>query len=98
MKNPAKQQNGQMHLAGQDEWSLAGSMWHGRDVYSAIRTPTGEWLADCEKERILTKDLMSQVTDLSNLSQACRRVIAKGGKGGVDGLSLIHISEPTRPY
>lgn len=93
MKNPAKQSNGQMHLAGQGEWPLAGSMWHGRDVYSAIRTPTGEWLADCERERTLTKELMSQVTDLSNLSQACRRVVSNGGKGGVDGMEVSELRD-----
>ena len=93
MKNPAKQSKGQMNLASQGEWSLAGSMWHGGDVYSAIRTPTGEWLADCEKERTLTKDLMSQVTDLSNLSQACQRVITNGGKGGVDGMEVSDLRD-----
>ena len=91
MKNPVKQQTGQMNLAGQGEWSEAGSMWHGRDVYSAIRTPTGEWLADCEEERTLTKDLMNQVTDLSNLSQACQRVITNGGRGGVDGMEVTEL-------
>ena len=78
MKNPAKQQNGQMNLAGQGEWSLAGSMWSGRDVYSAKSTPTGEWLADCERERTLTKDLMREISSLSNLIRACDRVISNG--------------------
>jgi len=91
MKNPAKQQTGQMHLAGQGEWPAAGSMWHGRDVFSAIRTPTGEWLADCKKERTLTKDLMMEVTTLSNLSQACQRVISNGGSGGVDGMEVSEL-------
>jgi len=93
MMNPVKQRTGQMYLAGQDEWSGVGSMWHGRDVYSAIRTPTGEWLADCEKERTLTKDLMNQVTDLSNLSRACQRVISNGGRGGVDGMEVTDLRE-----
>lgn len=92
MKNPVKQLKGQMNLASQGEWSMAGSMWHGGDVYSAINTPTGEWLADCEKERTLTNDLMSQVTDLSNLSQACQRVISNGGRGGVDGMEVSELS------
>lgn len=93
MKNSVKQQNGQMNLASQGEWPLAGSMWHGRDVFSAIRTPTEEWLADCKRERTLTKDLMSQVTDLSNLSQACQRVISNGGSGGVDGMEVSDLRE-----
>lgn len=93
MKNPAKQQTGQMNLASQGEWPEAGSMWHGRDVLSAIRTPTGEWLADCEKERTLTKDLMMEVTTLSNLSQACQRVISNGGRGGVDGMEVSELRE-----
>ena len=93
MKNPVKQQSGQMNLAGQGEWPEAGSMWHGIDVFSAIRTPTGEWLADCEKERALTKDLMIQVTELSNLSQACQRVISNGGSGGVDGMEVTELRE-----
>jgi len=93
MKNPAKQQSGQMNLAGQGEWPLAGSMWAGRDVYSAKTTPTGEWLADCNKERTLTIELMSQVTDLSNLSRACQRVISNGGRGGVDGMEVTDLRE-----
>lgn len=93
MNNPVNQQTSQMNLAGQGEWLMAGSMWHGRDVFSAIRTPTGEWLADCEKERTLTKDLMSEVANLSNLSRACQRVISNGGSGGVDGMSTIELRE-----
>ena len=93
MKNPAKQSDGQMNLAGQGEWPSAGSMWHGRDVFSAIRTPTGEWLANCEEERTLTNDLMSEIADLSNLGQACQRVISNGGRGGVDGMEVTELRE-----
>jgi len=56
-----------------------------------MNTPTGEWLADCNEERTLTKDLMSEITDLSNLSRACQRVISNGGKGGVDGIEVSEL-------
>ena len=91
--NSDKQHKGQMQFAEQVEWQRVGWMWNGRDVFSAMRTPTEEWLADCEKERTLTKDLMIQIADLSNLSRACQRVISNGGSGGVDGMEVTELRE-----
>lgn len=44
-----------------------------------------EWLSRCREERALTTDLMSEVTDLSNLTVALKRVVSNKGKSGVDG-------------
>jgi RNA-directed DNA polymerase len=51
------------------------------------------WSADCSKEKTAAQELMSAVTDLSNLSCACNRVIANGGAGGVDGMQVEELRE-----
>lgn len=45
-----------------------------------------EWLSKCEEERNRTKELMEQVASLTNLQEACKRVISNHGSGGVDGM------------
>ena len=93
MKNSAKHQGGQMSLASLDEWQSDGLVWSGATVSVAANRRTEEWLADCKEERTLTIDLMGRIADLSNLSRACRKVIANGGGGGVDGMEVEGLRE-----
>lgn len=93
MKNSAKQQSGQMSLARLDEWQAVGLVWSGTHVSVAANRRTEEWLADCKEERTLTTDLMERVAVLSNLIQACRKVITNGGRGGVDGMEVEELRE-----
>ena len=93
MKNSGKHQGGQRSLAELDEWQADGLVWSGANVIVAANKRTEEWLADCKKERTLTVDLMARIADLSNLSQACRRVISNGGRGGVDGMEVEELQE-----
>lgn len=93
MMKSAKRQSGQMSLAELDEWQTDGLVYSGTHVSVSATRRTGEWLADCERERTLTKGLMSSVADLSNLSRACRRVISNGGRGGVDGMEVEELRE-----
>jgi RNA-directed DNA polymerase len=93
MMNPAERQNGQMSLAELDEWQVDGSVYSGADVNVTATRRTGEWHAECERERTLTEDLMGSIADLSNLSRACQRVISNGGRGGVDGMEVEELRE-----
>lgn len=88
MNTPAKHRSGQMSLASLDEWSADGLVCSGANVCVTATRRTGQWLADCKEERTLTTDLMSKIADLSNLIRACRKVIANGGSGGVDGMEV----------
>jgi len=76
-----------MYLPGAEEWGLGSPTVKGTDVYS---TGSGrvreEWLSRCREERALTSDMMSSVTDLSNLTASMKRVISNGGSAGVDGM------------
>jgi len=47
-----------------------------------------EWLSRCEEERALTKDLMKEVTNLSNLLASLKRVKSNKGSSGVDGMEV----------
>ena len=82
-----------MSLEELDEWQPDRLVWSGASVSVAAKKRTEEWLADCEKERILTKGLMGKIASLSNLSQACRKVILNGGRGGVDGMEVSELRE-----
>ena len=88
MKNSVKHRGGQMSLAELDEWQADGLVWSGTTVSVAANRRTEEWLADCREERTLTRDLMDQIADLSNLHRACKKVILNGGGGGVDGMEV----------
>lgn len=92
MQTTANKYGTQMKLAGSVEWVRAGSDWHGTDVLSAPGHASVEWLSDCEKERSSSEDLMTKIASVSNLAQACRRVISNGGKGGVDRMEVKELS------
>lgn len=85
MMKPGKYENFQRGLF--DEWECSQKV-EGTDVFS---TRSGlvrrEWLSRCRKERALTQDLMSEITDLKNLDTALRKVIGNKGSAGVDGMS-----------
>ena len=88
MRNPENPATNQMTLSNKDEWFGAGTVWSGKEVFVATKRRSAEWLSDCERERSLTQDLMTRIADLSNLAAACRHVMAKGGRPGVDGMSV----------
>ena len=78
-----------MYLPGAEEWANVSQEVKGTDVYHAgsgrVRE---EWLSRCREMRALTTDLMSEVTDLSNLAVALRQVVNNGGSGGIDGMNV----------
>lgn len=86
MTKPGIYENSQMGLF--DEWECSQKV-KGADVYS---TGSGlvrrEWLSRCRKERALTQDLMSEITDLKNLETALRKVISNKGSAGIDGMNI----------
>jgi RNA-directed DNA polymerase len=83
----------QMQLPLAMEWTRAGSVWCGADVFLSAKRPSEEWLSDCEKERTLTAGLMDRVSELSNLERACRHVMSNRGRGGVDGMEVSELGE-----
>lgn len=91
MKTAAKYQT-QMNLFG--EWVNGSRPVSGADV---LCKRTGkvkqEWISDSEKERALTRDLITEVCELSNLAAACGQVVKNGGKPGVDGMTTKELKE-----
>lgn len=86
MSKTGKYQQLQMNLFG--EWGLGSLAVSGRDVFSRRTGKVSpQWLSACQKERTSTQKLMERVTDLSNLSAACRKVIKNSGSPGVDGMT-----------
>lgn len=78
-----------MYLPGAEEWIRGSHEVKGTDVYCAGSGKVKEeWLSRCKEERALTRDLMSRVTSLSNLSVAMRQVVSNGGSAGIDGMSV----------
>ena len=88
MQKPGKRVNGQMSLAGLDEWS-AGLAVKGIDVFCKRSGKVRhEWLSKCREERALTRDLMVQIVEPSNLVAAMRQVVSNQGSAGIDGMSV----------
>lgn len=86
MRKTGKYQQLQMNLGG--EWGSGSLSVSGRDVFSQRTGKVShQWLSACQKERTSTQDMMERITDLSNLSAACRKVIKNGGSPGVDGMT-----------
>lgn len=78
-----------MYLPCAEEWGLGSQEVKGTDVYSAGNGRVREeWLSRCRDERALTKDMMSKVSSLSNLTVSMRRVISNGGSCGVDQMDI----------
>jgi len=93
MQTSANKYGVQMKLPLAMEWTDAGLVWCGADVFQSAKQPREEWLSDCEEERTLTANLMDRVCNLSNLSRACRHVISNGGRGGVDGMEVGELGD-----
>lgn len=92
MSKTGKYQQLQMNLIG--EWGRGSLSVSGRDVYSQRTGKVSQqWLSACQKERTTTQDLMERMTELSNLSAACRKVIKNGGSPGVDGMTTKDLKE-----
>jgi len=84
----------QMNFPGGGECSEGSSSGQGADVYCRdSRRVSQQWLSGCRKERALTRDLMDQVSDLSNLVAAQRQVVKNGGSAGIDGMSTNELKE-----
>ena len=76
-----------MNLFGERE--LGSLTVNGADVFSPRPGKVSrQWRSDCERERALTQDLMSEIAELSNLVSAMRKVVCNRGSGGVDGMSV----------
>lgn len=92
MLKTGKYQQLQMNLTG--EWGLDSLSVNGRDVYSQRTGKVSQqWLSMCQKERSSTQDMMERITELSNLSAACRKVVKNGGSPGVDGMTTKDLKE-----
>lgn len=92
--NSVKQRKGgQLSLFDTEDLPAVAAVGGGAEVNRALSGRAEWWLADCSREKTATQDLMSAVTDLSNLSRACKRVIANGGSGGVDGMNVEELRE-----
>lgn len=78
-----------MDLPWAEECGQGSQKAKGTDVYCAgsglVRE---EWLSRCREERALTTDMMSSITDLSNLTVSMKRVISNRGSAGVDGMKV----------
>lgn len=84
----------QMNFPGGGECSEGSSSGQGADVYCPdSRRVSQQWLSGCREERALTRGLMEQVSDLSNLVAAQRQVVKNGGSAGIDGMSTSELKE-----
>lgn len=86
MSKTGKYRQLQMNLDG--EWGNGSLSVSGTDVFcERTGKVSQQWLSVCQEARTSTRHLMDQVTELSNLSAACRKVIKNGGSAGVDNVS-----------
>lgn len=84
----------QMNLFNTEEWREYTQPVRGMDVYhQSSGKVREEWLSDCAKERVLTKCLLTEVVEISNLERACRKVVKNGGSAGVDGMSITELPQ-----
>ena len=92
MSKTGKYQQLRMNLIG--EWGSGSLSVTGRDVFSPRTGKVSQqWLSMCQKERTSTQNMMERVTDLSNLSTACRKVIKNGGSSGIDGMTTKDLKD-----
>jgi RNA-directed DNA polymerase len=52
-----------------------------------------KWLSACREERNQTHGIMEQIVDPLNLREALRRVVRKGGSGGIDKMEVKELKE-----
>lgn len=84
----------QTNLLTTEEWREYNPSVSGMDVFHETTGKVREeWLSDCAKERVLTSRLLEEVANLSNLEQACRKVISNGGSPGIDGMKTSELSQ-----
>lgn len=83
-----------MNLLDAEEWREHNPAVKGTDVFDSDTGKVCEkWLSDCAEERVLTSRLLAEVAELSNLEQACRKVVSNGGCAGVDGMTTGRLRE-----
>lgn len=84
----------QLNLFDTEEWRTHSPSVSGVDVFhSATGRVCAEWVSDCKEERVLTRHLLEQVTDLGNLERACRKVISNRGSAGIDGMNVKELGK-----
>ncbi len=83
-----------MNLLNTEEWREYNRPVGGMDVYhQSSGKVRDEWLSDCAKERVLTRCLLKEIAELSNLERACKKVVQNGGSSGVDGMSTTEFKQ-----
>jgi len=88
IKKPDKRYGVQMLLFDKAEWTEGVPVIDGVAVSYTEQGQVGEYSTG-EKEIIpLAANLMEQVISLSNLSRACKRVIANKGSAGIDKMTV----------
>ena len=98
MKKSVKCEGSQKDLFRTEECAASMAVLSSEEVNRAAKRRAEEWLTDCYEERTSTEDLMSQIADLSNLTLACQKVIANGGRGGIDGMEVGELREWFRTH
>jgi RNA-directed DNA polymerase len=79
-------QESQMKLFNKEEWGEDSLQAQSVDVfYSKSGEVSQEWISACSEERALTVNLLEELTELTNLSTALKRVVKNQGSSGVDG-------------
>lgn len=88
---------GQMNPSMKGEWTRDVPVLNGVAVNYAKDIQVDEYEAGQNKEialpKVLGTDLMEQIVSLSNLEQACRRVIRNGGTGGIDKMNVTELGK-----
>lgn len=77
-----------MSLFDKAEWTGGVPVIDGVAVSYAEQGQVGEYLTGVKGEKPLAANLMEQVVSLSNLSRACKRVIANKGSAGIDKMTV----------
>ena len=98
MKKSVKCEGSQKDLFRTEECAASMAVLSSEEVNRAAKRRAEEWLTDCYEERVSTEDMMSQIADLSNLTLACQKVIANGGRGGIDGMEVGELREWFRTH
>ncbi len=88
MKSTGKYVPRQMDLLNTEEWRKHNPTVTGKDVYLCHTGRVSEqWISDCNEERVLTSDMLSEIACQGNLDKACQRVISNKGSCGLDGMT-----------
>jgi group II intron reverse transcriptase/maturase len=93
MKKPDKRYGVQMSFFDKAEWTEGVPVIDGVAVSYAEQGQVGEYSTGVKEEIPLATNLMEQVVTLSNLSRACKRVIANKGSAGIDKMTVKELEK-----